>query len=49
MTALLNDVLSIGQAEAGKLEFNPEPLDLEEFCGYQKSRGFTRWSDCGEE
>jgi two-component system, sensor histidine kinase and response regulator len=33
MTALLNDVLSIGQAEAGKLEFNPEPLDVEEFCG----------------
>ena len=32
MTALLNDVLSIGQAEAGKLEFNPEPLDVEEFC-----------------
>jgi signal transduction histidine kinase len=33
MTALLNDVLSIGQAEAGKLEFNPKPLDVEEFCG----------------
>ncbi|MEW6493329.1 MAG: hybrid sensor histidine kinase/response regulator [Cyanobacteriota bacterium] len=33
MTVLLNDVLSIGQAEAGKLEFNPEPLDVEEFCG----------------
>jgi signal transduction histidine kinase len=32
MTALLNDVLSIGQAEAGKIEFNPEPLDVEEFC-----------------
>jgi two-component system, sensor histidine kinase and response regulator len=32
MTALLNDVLSIGQAEAGKLEFNPQPLDIEEFC-----------------
>ena len=34
MTALLNDVLSIGQAEAGKLEVNPEPLDVEEFCGH---------------
>jgi len=32
MTALLNDVLSLGQAEAGKLEFNPESLDVEEFC-----------------
>jgi len=32
MTALLNDVLIIGQAEAGKIEFNPEPLDVEEFC-----------------
>lgn len=32
MTALLNDVLSIGQAEAGKQKINPEPLDVEEFC-----------------
>lgn len=32
MTELLNDVLIIGQAEAKKLEFNPELLDLEEFC-----------------
>lgn len=32
MTELLNDVLIIGQAEARKLEFNPELLDVEEFC-----------------
>jgi PAS domain S-box-containing protein len=32
MTQLLNDVLLIGKAEAGKLEFNPTPLDLEQFC-----------------
>lgn len=32
MTRLLNDVLIIGKAEAGKLEFNPVPLDLKEFC-----------------
>jgi signal transduction histidine kinase len=25
-------VLIIGQAEAGKLEFNPEPLDIVQFC-----------------
>ena len=32
MTELLNDVLIIGKAEADKLEFNPEILDLVHFC-----------------
>ncbi|HEY9743961.1 MAG TPA: histidine kinase dimerization/phospho-acceptor domain-containing protein, partial [Coleofasciculaceae cyanobacterium] len=32
MTRLLNDVLIIGKAEAGKLKLNPVPLDLENFC-----------------
>ncbi len=32
MTQLLDDVLLVGKAEAGKLEFNPEPLDLVSFC-----------------
>ncbi len=32
MTQLLNEVLLIGQAEAGKLEFNPHPIDLNQFC-----------------
>ena len=32
MSQLLNDVLIIGKAEAGKLTFNPEPLDLCQFC-----------------
>ena len=32
MTQLLNDVLIIGKAEAGKLEFNPAPLNLSQFC-----------------
>lgn len=32
MTKLLNDVLIIGRAEAGKLTFNPAALDLEDFC-----------------
>ncbi|HBB31014.1 MAG TPA: diguanylate cyclase [Cyanobacteria bacterium UBA8803] len=32
MTKLLNDVLIIGNAEVGKLEFAPQPLDLENFC-----------------
>jgi len=31
MTQLLNDVLFIGKAEAGKLEFNPRSLNLVEF------------------
>lgn len=32
MTALLDDVLLVGQAEAGKLEFNLAPLDVAQFC-----------------
>jgi PAS domain S-box-containing protein len=32
MIHLLNDVLLIGKAEAGKLECNPAPLDLFQFC-----------------
>jgi PAS domain S-box-containing protein len=32
MTQLLNDVLLVGKAEAGKLECNPVPLDLAGFC-----------------
>jgi PAS domain S-box-containing protein len=33
MTKLLNDVLIIGKAEAGKLKLTPAPLELEKFCG----------------
>ncbi len=32
MTQLLEDILSITRAEVGKLEFNPQPFNLEEFC-----------------
>lgn len=32
MSQMLHDVLTLSQAEAGKLEYNPEPLDLEQFC-----------------
>lgn len=32
MSKLLKDVLVIGKAEAGKLEFKPAPLDLIKFC-----------------
>ncbi len=32
MTHLLDDVLTIGQAEAGKLTFTPSPMDLVAFC-----------------
>ncbi len=32
MTQLLNDVLLIGQAEVGKLDFNPRVMDLTQFC-----------------
>ena len=32
MVQLLDDVLTIGRAEAGKLEFAPATLDVESFC-----------------
>lgn len=32
MTHLLDDILTINRAETGKLEFNPNLLDLENFC-----------------
>jgi PAS domain S-box-containing protein len=32
MTELLEDVLLVSKAEAGKLEFNPTPLLLKDFC-----------------
>ncbi len=32
MVDLLDDVLTIGQAEAGKFQFRPEPVELETFC-----------------
>lgn len=32
MTQLLDDVLLIGKAEAGKVQFNPAPLALEKLC-----------------
>ena len=32
MTQLLNDVMLIGRSEAGKVDFNPIPLDLSKFC-----------------
>jgi signal transduction histidine kinase len=32
MNQLLDDVLDLNKVETGSLEFNPEPLDLEEFC-----------------
>ena len=33
LTQLVSDVLVLSKAEAGKLEFNPSPLDLVVFCG----------------
>jgi PAS domain S-box-containing protein len=32
MVQLLDDILTINRAETGKLEFNPQWLDIEEFC-----------------
>jgi PAS domain S-box-containing protein len=32
LTRLLDDVLLIGKADAGKIEFNPAPIALEQFC-----------------
>jgi PAS domain S-box-containing protein len=32
MTQMLNDILLLGKAEAGKLEFNPAPVELAQLC-----------------
>lgn len=32
LTELLNDVLTLNKSEAGKIIFNPIPLDLKQFC-----------------
>lgn len=32
MTQLLSDILTLARAEAGKLEFNPRPLEIQSFC-----------------
>ena len=32
MVEMLNDILLISEAEAGKLKFNPTPMDLVKFC-----------------
>jgi PAS domain S-box-containing protein len=32
MLQMLEDLLFMGTAEAGQLKFNPEPLDIQEFC-----------------
>lgn len=32
MTQLLNDILLVGQAEVGRIEFNPQLIDLTQFC-----------------
>lgn len=32
MMQLLNDILNLSRAEVGQLEFNPQPLYIEEFC-----------------
>ena len=32
MTTMLDEVLVLGRAESGRLEFNPAPIDLEWFC-----------------
>ena len=32
MTQMLDEVLLVGKAEAGKLEFNPAPMNVIEFC-----------------
>jgi PAS domain S-box-containing protein len=32
MVQLLDDILTINRAETGKLEFNPQPFNLEKFC-----------------
>ena len=34
MRQILDDILTINRVETGKLDFNPVPLDVEQFCRY---------------
>lgn len=34
MTTMLDDILTINQSEAGKIELKPIPINLEKFCAY---------------
>ncbi|HEY9646143.1 MAG TPA: HAMP domain-containing sensor histidine kinase [Chroococcidiopsis sp.] len=58
MTQLLEDVLTIGKAEAGKLDFQPDLIDLDRFCrgivdemqlglGANHAIAFRYSADCG--
>jgi PAS domain S-box-containing protein len=58
MVDMLDDILTIGQAEAGKLKFDPAPLDLIAFCqniteemrqitGSIRQIGFSSQGNCG--
>jgi PAS domain S-box-containing protein len=57
MTQMLNDMLTISEAESGKLEFKPTPMDLVQFCqdlveelqqagGQQHTLKFTHQYQC---
>ncbi len=57
MTQMLDDVLIIGKAESGKLEFQPTPIDVVQFCRHlvedlqltaknQHKINFTHQGDC---
>ncbi len=58
MVDLLDDILTIGQVESGKLTFNPAPLDVLSFCqsiaaettqvnGITRQIDFSSEGDCG--
>lgn len=52
MLQLLEDILLIGTADAGQLRFNPEPLELNEFCQHlvsQIEQGANSKSTANEE
>ncbi|AUB37997.1 PAS domain [Nostoc flagelliforme CCNUN1] len=47
MNQLLNDVLVLSQDETGKLEFNPTPLNLVEFCRDLSLKAGVRGQEAG--
>jgi len=42
---LMNDILTLGKVEEGKMEYRPQPTDLLDFCTELLGKSFQPWRD----
>lgn len=45
MTAFMNDMLMVSKIEAGKIDFYPQPTDLQAFIAEITSKSYSPWKD----